>query len=58
MKSLQKIMGTVSGNMQNAEGVPLSFNSEQEADFYANTTGIPDGTEIKISGITGIWTNE
>jgi hypothetical protein len=58
MKSLQEIMGTVSGNMQNAEGVPLSFNSEQEADFYANTTGIPDGTEIKISGITGTWTNE
>ena len=58
MKSLQEIMGTVSGNMQNAEGVPLSFNSEQEADFYANTTGIPDGTKIVINDIVGTWTNK
>lgn len=59
MKSLQSIMSKVSGNAQNSATPPLElqFNSEQEADYVANTRGIPDGTRIMVNGKTGTWNN-
>jgi len=55
-----KYLNTIGGGStpSQPEGEILEFNSEQEADFYANTTGIPDGTKIVISDIVGTWTNK
>ena len=55
---LQGIYDRVSGTSQNAGNAPLSFNSEQEAGYFSNTSGIPDGTKIVINGITGTWMNQ
>ena len=60
MKSLQDIMDKVSGNAQSSATPPLElqFNSEREAEYVANTRGIPDGTKIMVNGRTGTWVNQ
>ncbi len=50
-KNLKEIYASVSGDAS------LAFASEEDAENYAKTSGIPDGTKIVVNGQAGVWSN-